>query len=135
MMITLIGIDAALVCIVAGLLIELYLVRQKLEEQKIICANLKTWQPKWKQPVPPAAEKPAESPEELLVLAWERVRNGNQWAGLAETGNWLHKHGHCRLYQRCGFSRLSDWIESLDRWKVVRNPGLYGGNPAVILKR
>ena len=135
MMITLIGIDAALVCIVAGLLVELYLVRQKLEEQKIICANLKTWQPKWKQPVPPAAVKPAESPAELLDQAWESVRGGKEWADMAAVGYWLHCHGFGQPYRRYGFTRLAEWVESLDEWQVIREPEQYGGAPVVLLKR
>lgn len=132
MMITLIGIDAALVCIVAGLLVELYLVRQKLEEQKIICANLKTWQPKWKQPT---AVKPAESPAELLALAWESVRDGKEWADMTAVGHWLHWHGFGQSYRRYGFTRLAEWVESLDEWQVIRDPEQYGGAPVVLLKR
>ena len=132
MMITLIGIDAALVCIVGGLLIELYLVRQKLEEQKTICANLKTWQPKWKQP---ATVKPAESPAELLAQAWESVRGGKEWADLSAVGYRFHNRGHGQPYRRYGFTRLAELVESFDEWQVIRDPDRYGGAPVVLLKR
>lgn len=92
MMMILICIDAVMVCIVAGLLMEVFQLRKQLEEQKIICANLKTWQPKWKQQtekqVEKPVEKPAESPREMLARAWESVRGTKDWADMGAVGFW-----------------------------------------------
>lgn len=139
MIMILICIDAVMVCIVAGLLMELFQLRKQLEEQKIICANLKTWQPKWKQQtekqVEKPVEKPAESPREMLARAWESVRGTKDWADMGAVGFWLQYHDCEQPHRKYGFSRLSDWAESLDEWRVVRDPEQYGGTPAVLMKR
>ena len=134
-MLILIAIDAVMVCIVAGLLMEVFHLRKQLEEQKIICANLKTWQPKWTRIQKEHENHGGESPTELLGIAFESMRNGRQWVGLAEIGHWLHDHDHGKLPQQCGFYKLSKWIDSLDGWKIIRDPDLYGGTPAVVMKK
>lgn len=134
-------IIAVLASILGCVTFALVMTRRELKEQKIICANLKTWQPKWKEDglrrtalrmSATARLSNMIDAADALDREFERLRDGENFVDLAKIGEWFIESGYRDEYGKLGYGKLSNWINSISGWEIRRN---YEGYPAILMRK
>lgn len=144
MIITLLIIIAILVSVLGRVTFALVVTKRELKQQKIICENLKTWQPKWRSQDGRSIRQmmarfssiarlsAMAKAEDVLSIIFDSLCNGREFADLSIVGQWFSESKYKEIYKMLGYGTLSDWIKSLEGWEIRRN---YEGYPTVLMRK